>query len=150
MKGKENREAGLFACLSAGCLIIGLAGALIGILPLFDAASPLFTALWAPLLGDRVLDQSDASVVAFSLGLGGAYMVGLCVALQYLIWKPLKQGEAWAWKAVLAATTSAFVIDETYSIVYGIAINAIGNPFIFALILVPLFLLRPSARARRG
>lgn len=72
----------------------------------------------------------------------GAVLAGWGIVLSFLAYYPFKLQEKWAWSAIAIAVTLWFVVDTSYSLYYGVTINAILNAVLFGLFAVPLFFTR--------
>jgi hypothetical protein len=70
------------------------------------------------------------------------------VALASLAWQALRRSQGWAWWACLGAVIAWFVIDESFSLYFGVVINAVGNLILLAAFLVPLALARRKDRQK--
>jgi hypothetical protein len=76
------------------------------------------------------------------LGLSGAVMAGWGVQLFFTLRYPFKHREAWAWNGTAAALLTWFVVDETFSLYYGVYFNALFNLGLLLAIGLPLIFTR--------
>jgi hypothetical protein len=124
----------------------GLAWALFGTVFAFLNQAPfmrdLMSQLWQPFLGSQGPDLVYDRLLAFALGVLGATMLSWAAILQFLVWRPLRRGESWAWWAILTSVLVWFAIDESFSLWFGVTINAVGNLVLLAWFVAPLLVLR--------
>ena len=104
--------------------------------------SPLMNLLWGPFIGNGTLPNELSRLLDFVLGILGAVMLSWSVALSCLGWQALHNGRTGAWWASLATILAWFIIDESFSILFGVWVNALGNLVLLAGFLVPLALAR--------
>ena len=149
MKSPETPFAGqakaawwIYAVIT-GCL--GAFGLVLAFLHDASWLAPLMGLLWEPFIGQAPLPENLARLLDFVLGILGAVMLSWSVALASLGWQALRRGQTWAWRACLVAALAWFVIDESFSIYFGVTVNALGNLVFLAGLLVPLAMVRPKA-----
>jgi hypothetical protein len=71
-------------------------------------------------------------------GVLGAVMAGWGVIIFYLILRPFKELQAWAWECLLIGITVWYMIDTLISFHYHVIFNVIFNSILLLLILLPL------------
>jgi hypothetical protein len=116
-------------------LILIIGGVLMAFLAQFATLEPLDIPFW-----EHESDITDAmrDYQGFSTGLLGALMASWGVMMLAISWIPFKKGELWAWNTLAAATAMWFVIDEGFSLYYGVYFNALGNLVLLVLLVIPL------------
>jgi hypothetical protein len=63
----------------------------------------------------------------FLVALTGAMMASWGILLYAIVKVPFRRREQWAWLAIAGATLIWFMIDESFSLYYGVCSNAIIN-----------------------
>lgn len=127
---------------------------MVGLVFAFTVAQPwaagFYRLFWAPFLGSAPLEGPVLSLVSWILGLVAALMTSWSLMGLALVWGPLRRGQPWSWYALTASVALWFVIDESFSLYCGVALNAVGNLGLLLWFLVPLWFLRPGRSPPRG
>jgi hypothetical protein len=71
-------------------------------------------------------------------GVLGATMAGWGVILAFIIRKPFRARERWAWNAFALGISLWYAIDTSFSLYFGVVFNAVFNTAIFILAALPL------------
>lgn len=129
-------------CVTVGGALLGLAFVLLPNL-MQDSFN------WLIFGQTRTPDGFSARAVdylEFTYAVLGAVMAGWMVLLAFVIHRPLRAGEPWAWTAVLVSAGLWFVLDTTMSLAWGYPENAALNAVFGAGFGAGLWGTRPTAR----
>jgi uncharacterized BrkB/YihY/UPF0761 family membrane protein len=74
----------------------------------------------------------------WTIGLLGAVMASWGVLMAFIALYPFKRKEKWAWDCLAAALVTWFVVDESFSLYYGVYANAVGNLILLLGLALPL------------
>ena len=72
----------------------------------------------------------------------GAIMLGWGFSMFYIIDKPLRQREKWAWRSIFYPVLFWYLLDSGVSAYYGVIFNVIVNTVLFLQVMAPLLFLR--------
>jgi hypothetical protein len=119
----------------------GLALALAGRTPLFA----LFNSRIDPLFwGPGPLPPGSERFVRWVYGAWGATVAGWGLLLAYVAQHAFKQRQPWAWNALALGLAVWYALDTYFSLQQGVAINALLNTVLLAVLGLPLALTRRS------
>ena len=132
-------------------LIIGLAAAVawavFGLSLAFGSNSallnPLMTQLLQPFYGSQIPDATTLRLLGFVYGVLGAVMLSWSLLFAVLFWHAHKQQLAWAWWAAIVSVLAWFGLDESFSLYFGVNLNALGNLLLLAWFGLALALTAP-------
>jgi len=150
--GSIHEKNLLIAILVAIYAMLALFGLILAFLWREPVTAGLMAMLIGPFFPGRGPDAETTRLISFVFGVLGAVMLSWASLMAFLAMGPLRRGEAWAWKALLAAPPLWFLMDESFSLFFRVDANAIGNILILLWMLAPLLALRlrghlgPAAR----
>lgn len=76
------------------------------------------------------------------LGVSGAVMLGWGCTMWYIVNKPFRRREKWAWRSVFYPIIIWYLIDSSVSAYFGANFNVVINSILFLQIMAPLLSLR--------
>ncbi len=74
----------------------------------------------------------------FVYGVYSALIVVTGLAVVFITHNAFKKKERWGWYCMLIMFTVWYLIDSSFSLLYGVYLNAINNSVLFALCIAPL------------
>ncbi|MEM7159896.1 MAG: hypothetical protein AAF799_44055 [Myxococcota bacterium] len=113
----------LVRALLVTCVGFAGVGLLLTIAGRTELFSPWRTAAAQALLGRDALPPSVLPLAALTDGILGGTVVGKWVAAAWLVAVPLRQGQRWAWWALLAGQLGCFVVGSGVSVTLGAHFN---------------------------
>lgn len=130
-----------------GTLLIVLAvagyGASLVLVP--QLASGLFEALGFGMREGGIVDDPARSYVLFLYGVLGSVIVGWMTLIAAVVAGPLKDGNPWAWPALVVSVSAWFVLDTGFSLTVGEWQHALFNLTFLAALGLPLLMWRRTA-----
>ena len=85
-----------------------------------------------------VISDGDMRFQTFLYGVSGAVMASWSIVMLFLAIFPLRQGQRWAWFAIVISTIVWFIGDSYISIATGFALHAGLNLSVFIPLMIPL------------
>lgn len=85
-----------------------------------------------------VISEGDLRFQTFLFGVSGAVLASWALVMFFLVLYPLRQGQKWAWFAIISSMLLWFIGDSYVSIATGFAIHAALNLSIFVMLGIPL------------
>jgi len=89
-----------------------------------------------------VISDGDLRFQTFLYGVSGAVMASWAIVMLFLVMFPLRQGQRWAWYALVISVLVWFIGDGYASVVTGFALHAGLNLSVFIPLMIPLVAIR--------
>lgn len=117
----------------------GLYIALLKDTPLFVFDEFLNTYFWT---NTESITQGTQTFMNFCYSLMGVSMACWGVLMYFIVKHPFAKREKWAFQSIVTSIFLWFLIDESFSIYYGVYFNALFNLPFLMMFAIPLFLIR--------
>lgn len=127
-------------------IVFAVAGYAAGLVLFPQLAGRLFEALGFGMREGGIVDDPARSYVLFLYGVLGSVIIGWMTLIAAVVVGPLKDGNPWAWPALVVSVSAWFVLDTGFSLTVGEWQHALFNLAFFAALGLPLLMWRRTAR----